>query len=354
MKTTNSKRYIVIIITAAVLGLTVISHCYAVAIEEVFGEVSLEQYTIYQQTIENMGLGLYGGESYNQGYRNRDGFSGGGSLGNQETCLYLSDKFTEMGLNVTVQGSYKNVVGELAGTQTPEKIFIVCAHYDTTSNGEKPGGDDNASGTAGVLEAARVLSRYSFASTIRFIGFNAEEDGMKGSSDYVTNAAIAGNENIAGVINLDMILRPLWDNNPMQPADADLITADNESCLGWAEIFVSAVSNYVPSLEMDEYSPSTSSWNSSDQGPFISAGFPAFGVMENTANEIWGGSNTYYHNWQDASDGLAGATYDYLFATDLVMATAAMLTQEAQLIPEPCTILLLCAGMAALIRKNRR
>jgi hypothetical protein len=353
MQRANSKKHIILIITAAVLSLPVSPYCYGVTIEEVLGQVSQEQYTTYQQTIEDMGLGLYGGSGYNQGYRNRDGWSGEGSAGNQEARLYLSDKFAEMGLDVTMQGSYKNVVGELAGTGTPEKIYIVGAHYDTTNGGEKPGGDDNASGTAAILEAARVMSKYSFASTIRFIGFNAEEDGLKGSGDYVDNAAKAGSENIAGMISLDMILRPLWDNNSTQPADGDLVTNSAASCLAWADIFLDAASTYVPSLEMDEHSPSTSNWNSSDQGPFINGNFPAFGIFENIANEIWGGSNVYYHSSQDASDGAAGAMYDYLFATDIVRATVATLTQEAQLVPEPGTILLFCVGIAALRRKNK-
>ena len=353
MKTANNKKHIILITIAAVLSLPAISHCCAATIPEVLGQVSQEQYRTYQQTVQNMGLGLYGGEAYNQHYRNRDGSSDGGSVGNQEALLYLSDKFTEMGLNVTVQGNYKNVVGELAGTQTPEKIYIVGAHYDTYGNDERPGGDDNASGTAGVLEAARVLSKYNFASTIRFIGFNAEEEWMKGSGDYVDNVAKAGNENIAGMINLDMILRPLWDSNMMQPADGDLITSSAGPCLAWANTFLNAASTYVPSLDMDERCPNTENWYPSDQGPFINAGFPAFGVLENTVNEIWGGSNAYYHGSQDASDNLAGVMYDYLFATDIVRATVATLTQEAQLVPEPATILLLCVGSLALRRKSK-
>lgn len=78
---------------------------------------------------------------------------------------------------------------------------------------------------------------------------------------------------------------------------------------------------------------------------------PAFGVLENTANEIWSGSNAYYHTAQDASDGPAGAMYDYLFATNIVRATVATISQEVQLIPEPATILLIAAGFL-LIRKK--
>ena len=163
----------------------------AVDVDDVVDQVSQSQYATYQVKVQDMGLGLYGGTTYNQGYRNRDGWKGDGTLGNQEARLYLTNKFTSMGLTVSIQGDYKNVVAELRGTETPNTIYIVGGHYDHVGGilhtGSFPGGDDNASGTAGVLEAARVLSQYQFKSTIRFIGFNAEEDGLLGSSDYVSH-----------------------------------------------------------------------------------------------------------------------------------------------------------------------
>ena len=124
------------------------------AVQVLVDRVSQEQYQRYQLDIESMGLGLYGGKEYDMGYRNRDFHIDNGSTpGNQEACLYLQDNFKDMGLSVSVQGKYKNVVGELTGTTTPEKIYIIGPHYDHIE-GDMPGGDDNASGTAGVLEAA--------------------------------------------------------------------------------------------------------------------------------------------------------------------------------------------------------
>lgn len=326
-------------------------------IPELVGQVSQSQYQSYQQSIENCGLGFYD-SSYNQGYRNRDGWAGGGSLGNQEACLYLANEFANMGLDVSVQGNYSNVVAELKGTVTSENIYIVGAHYDTYLSGERPGGDDNASGTAGVLEAARILSQYSFESTIRFIGFNAEEDWMKGSQDYVDNIATANNENIVGMINLDMILRPAWDNEPTEPADLDITTSGTALCLEWADTFISAANTYAPSLFFDSGTPNTQYWYASDQAPFIEAGFAAFMVSENTAGEIWSGSNAYYHSSEDASDGLANdpfspssVIYDYVFATDIVRTTVATLALQAVVIPEPATLLLL--GIGALLLRRR-
>ena len=328
----------------------------AQTVESIVGQVSQSQYQAYQQSIENCGLGLYD-SSYNQGYRNRDGWLGGGSLGNQEACLYLANEFANMGLDVTIQGNYSNVVAELKGSVTSENIYIVGAHYDTTSSGERPGGDDNASGTAGVLEAARILSQYSFESTIRFIGFNAEEDWMKGSQDYV-NSVVTSSENIVGMVNLDMILRPAWDDDPTEPVDLDITTSETALCLEWANIFISAANTYAPSLYIDSGTPNTYYWHASDQAPFIEAGFAAFMVSENTAGEIWSGSNAYYHSPEDASDGLAndpfspsGVIYDYVFATDIVRTTVATLALQAVVIPEPATLMLF--GIGALLLRRR-
>jgi len=327
----------------------------------VVSKVSQASYTTHQLAVESMGLGLYGGPGYNQGFRDRDGSAGLGSLGNQEARLYLSDTFTAMGLNVTIQGTYRNVVGELVGQTTPNDIYIVGGHYDHTrgtASAEKPGGDDNASGTAGVLEAARVLSQYDFDATIRFIGFNAEEDGLLGSKDYVNNVVIPGAENVVGMVNLDMILRPGSDSNPTgHPIDLQLGTRTGDSrMVDWAKVFQGAAADYVPTLTVDS-SIHHLTWGS-DQEPFAGAGYPAFLAIDNFS---LGGVNYYYHTSDDASDRLAndplspsGVTYDYAFATDTVRATVATIAEQAGVVPEPATLSLMAVSLTVLLRRRRR
>ncbi len=304
-------------------------------VREAVSKVSTDQYRAYEVALENMGLGLYGGPAYNQGYRNRDGWAYDGTLGNQEAQLYLTDQFSAMGLTVSVQGDYGNVVAEWPGTQRPQEIYIVCAHFDTTSGIDQPGGDDNASGTAGVLEAARILTQYRFRSTLRFIAFNAEEKWMKGSQDYVN--ALPQDANIVGVINLDMILRPARDSNPQAPGDLEVETLEVPFCTAWLQTFIAAATTYAPSLAINPNSHYPVNWQASDQGPFIRAGYAALLAIENTVDEIWSGSsNNYYHSAEDASDALAnnpsspsGVTYDYDFAVNVVKATVATLALKA-------------------------
>ncbi len=106
-----------------------------------------------------------------------------------------------------------SVIAVLPGTIQPERRIIVGAHYDSINlraRGDKaaeapaPGADDDASGTAVVLELARVMSQYRFRKTIVFIAFGGEEIGLIGSSHYAAHAKAAA-EQIEAVFNNDIV-----------------------------------------------------------------------------------------------------------------------------------------------------
>jgi aminopeptidase YwaD len=93
-----------------------------------------------------------------------------------------------------------NVVATKRGTGRPNEIVVVGGHYDSVPG--SPGANDNASGTAVTMEAARVLASGPTARTVQFVLFAAEELGLYGS------AAFAGSERRQGVvamINSDMV-----------------------------------------------------------------------------------------------------------------------------------------------------
>jgi hypothetical protein len=96
----------------------------------------------------------------------------------------------------------QNIIGRMEGLYDDKKTYILCAHYDSETKG--PGADDNASGVVGMIEAMRVLSDYSFANSIHFVGLDGEEIGHLGSKLYVRKAKNR-QEKIEGVINFDMI-----------------------------------------------------------------------------------------------------------------------------------------------------
>ncbi len=94
-----------------------------------------------------------------------------------------------------------NVIAIQRGTEFPDEYIIIAAHYD---HPDGPGADDNASGTAGVFECARILRQYQFKRSILYIPFNGEERWMVGSYPFVEKCA-REDMNIIGVFDMDMI-----------------------------------------------------------------------------------------------------------------------------------------------------
>ncbi len=214
----------------------------------------------------------------------------------ESSGTYLYDAFRALGLEVEYDpftfssGRYatRNIVATLRGRTDPSREVIVCGHYDSTSNQNRrdtlaPGADDNASGTAAVLEAARVLSGAAFDYTIRFICFSAEEWGLYGSKHYADAAKAAGAD-ILGVINLDMIAYP--DRNPWR-----LDAVRNPASASLASSFATAAATYAG---LDVSIVAVSSWPYSDQSPFWNAGYPALCAIENEDP-----SNPHYHKTTD-------------------------------------------------------
>lgn len=113
---------------------------------------------------------------------------------------------------VTVQGSSsRNIIadkkGEAAG---PRKVVLVTAHLDSINipggpTAPAPGADDNGSGSAGVLEMARVFSEHHSEHDLRFILFGGEEQGLFGSKHYVSKLSATEKLRILSVVNMDMI-----------------------------------------------------------------------------------------------------------------------------------------------------
>jgi hypothetical protein len=101
-----------------------------------------------------------------------------------------------------------NVVATILGILNPAAEFIVGGHHDSYSSNvlQAPGADDNASGAAAAIEMARVLKlmNYQPAYTMRFMGFAAEEAGLRGSASYAQRARQA-NRDIRAMLNYDMI-----------------------------------------------------------------------------------------------------------------------------------------------------
>lgn len=104
-----------------------------------------------------------------------------------------------------------NVIAIKRGVVHPDEFVVCGAHYDSYNNApghpdslRAPGADDNASGVAGILETARILSRCTFDRSLMFCNFGAEEIGLIGSAAFAKDCADRGMR-IVGYFNLDMI-----------------------------------------------------------------------------------------------------------------------------------------------------
>jgi Zn-dependent M28 family amino/carboxypeptidase len=167
-----------------------------------------------------------------------------------------------------------NVLARLPGTTRPNDVIIVGAHYDAISQSPQtaaPGAEDNGSGTAGLLELARVLAPARPAATILFIAYAGEEQGLNGSYDHVRKLRAAGQlPTIKAVFNMDMIA---YTND----ADFDCLLESDD--LGSRTIFPSlmaAAAEFTTLRMVTSLNP----WGS-DHVPYIEAGVPALLTIDN-------------------------------------------------------------------------
>lgn len=104
-----------------------------------------------------------------------------------------------------------NVMATLKGTDPNDKrIFVISGHLDNMRTnvmdrmGDAPGADDDGSGTAAVMECARIMSKHNFPATIIFVAVSGEEQGLLGST-YMAEKAKRENWNVEAVLNNDIM-----------------------------------------------------------------------------------------------------------------------------------------------------
>ncbi|HTI09791.1 MAG TPA: M28 family metallopeptidase [Puia sp.] len=132
--------------------------------------------------------------------------SGGRLTAFVDTTTYSAD-----GKRVQHPINLGNTVATLKGTDPKDdRIFIISGHLDSRrtdvmdGTADAPGANDDGSGSAAVLECARIMSRHSFPATIIFVTVSGEEQGLLGSG-YMAKKAKAANWNIEAVLNNDIM-----------------------------------------------------------------------------------------------------------------------------------------------------
>ena len=301
-----------------------------------------------QQMIDQVDTSrLYKQLKWIEGIRHRN--TGATHLKNvQDSIISL---FNNYGLDTTVQSykfsnyNLKNIVGNHFGAKEINHVYINDAHYDSVSNG--PGADDNGTGVTGVMEIARIISAYHFEKTLRFIGFDLEEEGLIGSNAYVNKNGLSVTDTIDGVLNFEMIGYYSEKNNSQTlptgfnllfPEASAAVVADNyrgnfitnvgnvaSKSLNTA--FKEAASEFAPELKVISLDvPGTGTivpdLRRSDHASFWDAGKPAV-MLTDGANF----RNKNYHTPSDKADSL-----NINFMSNVVKATMATMIKGAGII----------------------
>ncbi|HET9237044.1 MAG TPA: M28 family peptidase [Oligoflexus sp.] len=187
--------------------------------------------------------------------------------------MLISSRFRALGLEVeelsfaTPRGMATNIIAKLPGRSRSDEIYVIGAHYDSTS--EKPfelapGAEDNASGAAGLLSLARVFVDQPPEATLLFIAFSGEEQGLLGSRAFLNPWLADGRAaQIHGGFIMDMIgysgdaeLDCLLETsaatrtllNQIQAAHADPELVLSESLDYWGSDHVPFLDNKIPTV----------------------------------------------------------------------------------------------------------
>jgi Zn-dependent M28 family amino/carboxypeptidase len=241
----------------------------------------------------------------------------------------LAEAFADHGLAVQVQGRYRNLVA-LPRCDHATPVLFVAAHYDSVPH--CPGADDNASGLAVMLECARVLAQSGSRLPVGFLAFNAEEDGLLGSRDFVAHGLPALGRAVRGVHVLEMVgfrgsaptqqLPLRWFSAGLEVPDFIGLVGKGRSNATVDTAVRSSAAAGLRLVGVKTWGPLhrlLPDLTRSDHFPFWDAGLPA-ALWTDTGDF----RNPHYHRATDTPD-----TLDYPFMREVAELLCAVATQEA-------------------------
>lgn len=214
-----------------------------------------------------------------------------------DAAAWACSELTQLGYTTSSQGvtlsggTTQNIIAEKLGRASgSHDLVLVTAHLDSINipdgpSGLAPGADDNASGSAGLLEIARVLAEHLALHDLRLVLFGGEEQGLHGSQHYVATLSPSDRARLWAVINMDMI------GTRNTPAATVLLegAAVSQSLI---DLLADAAATYTGLTVQTSLSP-----YASDHVPFINAGLPALLTIEGADS-----ANTAIHSAADTID----------------------------------------------------
>jgi Zn-dependent M28 family amino/carboxypeptidase len=208
----------------------------------------------------------------------------------------------------------RNVIADRSGTGANDRgLVIVSAHLDSINlqDGEAasaPGADDNGSGSAGLLEIARVFQDHEGANDLRLIWFGGEEQGLFGSKQYVAGLPAAQRARIRSVVNMDMIGCRNSDQSSVLIEGA----AVSQRVIDGLAASAADHTGLAVEISLNPFA--------SDHVPFINAGLPAVLTIEGADS-----TNTRVHSANDRIE-----TVDFDFACEILRMNVGFIAAERE------------------------
>lgn len=229
-----------------------------------------------------------------------------------------------------------DVLAVQRGTSDPDRVVIISGHIDSRNSdamdatADAPGANDDGSGTAAVLEAARVLSKRKFAATIVYAVLSGEEQGLYGGK-LLAETAVKKGWQVEAVLNNDIVGNTHGSSGVVDAAHVRVFSEGTRATETPAEAdqrrysggevdspsrqlarFIDSAAADVPGLTVtmvyrtDRYS------RGGDQVPMLKAGYPAVRITEATENYDRQHQNVRVEGGRAYGDVLAGVDFPYL------------------------------------------
>jgi hypothetical protein len=243
-----------------------------------------------------------------------------------------------------------NVVATLPGAQpaSVERMYVVSGHYDSRNTdvmdakGDAPGANDDASGTAAVMEMACVMAKYKFDATLVFMTVAAEEQGLLGAAHWA-ELAKQKNLNIAGMFTNDIIgsshdehgkrdntqVRLFAEGLPVQKENSDVVKTliqtggENDSLSRQlARAVKEAGERYLPKFKVNVIQRRDRYLRGGDHMPFLERGYAALRFTEPAEDFNHQHQNLRTENGVKIGDLIAYDDFNYIAQVARVNAAA--------------------------------
>ncbi|MBM3322183.1 Zn-dependent exopeptidase M28 [candidate division WOR-3 bacterium] len=250
---------------------------------------------------------------------------------NSSAVWWLCEKYKNLGLDSVRMDSFtfrypsngpyytdSNVIATRLGRVYPTRYWIIGGHLDSRGDSSvqrpdypAPGADDNASGAIAALIAAKYMQPFPFRYTVRYIGWNGEEQGLYGSNRHAARAR-ARNDTIMGVLNADMVATDTAGYDSIV-----IYRGTRPGAIAMADTFFACNQTYGTGLNIRR---SSSMAANSDHYSYHIQNYDAVLVIED-------GLTPYYHT---RNDRVTAPTFDSVYFVKAVKALVATIATLAE------------------------